>query len=76
MSKYWGNGYATESLTAISKYLLTNRRYHLIEGTCNELNEASKKVLLNSGFKKDGYIKTRRLNKDGTYSGVVYYSLI
>ena len=27
-----------------------------------------------SGFKKDGYIANRRLNKDGTYSGVEYYS--
>lgn len=27
-----------------------------------------------SGFVKDGYIANRRLNKDGTYSGVEYYS--
>ena len=27
-----------------------------------------------AGFKKDGYIAHRRLNKDGTYSGVEYYS--
>ena len=27
-----------------------------------------------AGFKKDGYIANRRLNKDGTYSGVEYYS--
>ena len=26
------------------------------------------------GFKKDGYIANRRLNKDGTYSGVEYFS--
>ena len=30
--------------------------------------------MLKAGFKKDGYIANRRLNKDGTYSGVEYYS--
>ena len=27
-----------------------------------------------AGFKKDGYIANRRLNEDGTFSGVEYYS--
>ena len=27
-----------------------------------------------AGFKKDGYVANCRLNKDGTYSGVEYYS--
>ena len=27
-----------------------------------------------AGFEKDGYIANRRLNKDGTYFGVEYYS--
>lgn len=31
--------------------------------------------MLKAGFKKDGYIANRRLNKDGTYSGVEYYSI-
>lgn len=30
--------------------------------------------MLKAGFKKDGYIKNRRLNKDGSYVGVEYYS--
>ena len=30
--------------------------------------------MLKVGFKKDGYIANKRLNKDGTYSGVEYYS--
>ena len=39
-----------------------------------ELNEQSSKIIKNAGFKKDGYIANRRLNKDGTYSRVEYYS--
>ena len=70
---YWGNGYAQEALTAVSNYLLESG-YYLVECSCNELNTQSIKVMEKAGFKKDGYIANRRLNKDGNYSGVCYYS--
>lgn len=38
------------------------------------MKRQSSKVMLKAGFKKDGYIANRRLNSDGTYSGVEYYS--
>ena len=72
---YWGNGYATEALECVSDYLL-NSGYYLVECTCNELNKQSYRVMEKAGFKKDGYIPNRRLNKDGLYSGVYYYSKI
>lgn len=72
--KYWGNGYATEALKAVSDHLLNNSGYNLVECSCNENNTQSSKVMLKAGFKKDGYIANRRLNKDGTYSGLEYYS--
>lgn len=71
---YWDNGYATEALKVVSNYLLNERNYYLVECSCNELNIQSSKVILKAGFIKDGYIKNRRLNQDGTYSGVLYYS--
>lgn len=71
---YWGKGYASEALEAVSNYLLNDRNYYLVECSCNELNKQSSKVMLKAGFKKDGYIANRRLNKNGTYSGVDYYS--
>ena len=70
---YWGNGYATEALKYVSDYLLESG-YYLVECSCNELNTQSSKVMLKAGFKKDGYIANRRINKDGSYSGVEYYS--
>ena len=70
---YWGNGYAAEALKAVSDYLLDSG-YYLVECSCNELNKQSSRVMEKAGFKKDGYIANRRLNCDGTYSGVVYYS--
>ena len=71
---YWGNGYAPEALNAVSNYLLEERNYYLVECSCNELNTNSSKVMLKAGFKKDGYIANRRINKDGSYSAVEYYS--
>ena len=70
---YWGNGYAAEALNAVSNYLLESG-YYLVECTCNELNKQSSRVMEKAGFKKDCNIPNRRLNKDGTYSGVDYYS--
>jgi len=70
---YWGNGYAAEALKVVSDYLL-NSGYYLVECTCNELNKQSSRVMEKAGFKKDGCIPNRRLNKDGTYSGVEFYS--
>lgn len=71
--KYWGNGYAAEALKVVSEYLLDSG-YYLVECSCNELNKQSSRVMEKAGFKKDGYVANRRLNKDGTYSGVEYYS--
>ncbi len=71
---YWGNGYAAEALEAVSNHLLEESGYYLVECSCNELNKQSSRVMEKAGFKKDGYIANRRLNKDGTYSGVEYYS--
>ena len=70
---YWGKGYASEALKAVSDYLLDSG-YYLVECTCNELNKQSSRVMEKSGFSKDGTIPNRRLNKDGTYSGVDFYS--
>lgn len=71
---YWGNGYASEALKAVSDHLLSESGYYLVECSCNELNTQSYRVMEKAGFEKDGYIGNRRLNSDGTYSGVVYYS--
>ena len=71
--EYWGKGYASEALKIVSDYLLESG-YYLVECSCNELNKQSSRVMEKAGFKKDGYIANRRLNKDGTYSGVEYYS--
>lgn len=71
---YWGNGYTAEALKVVADYLLNDGGYYLVECSCNELNKQSARVMEKAGFKKDGYIANRRLNQDGAYSGVEYYS--
>lgn len=71
---YQGHSYASEALKRVTDYLLNERNYYLVECSCNELNVASSKTMLKAGFKKDGYIANRRLNDDGIYSGVEFYS--
>ena len=72
---YWGNGYAAEALKVVSDYLLDSG-YYLVECSCNELNTQSSRVMEKAGFTRDGYISNRRLNKDGSYSGVVFYGKV
>lgn len=64
---------AGEALKAVSDYLLDSG-YYLVECSCNELNTQSSKTMLKAGFKKDGYISNRRINKDKSYSGIEFYS--
>lgn len=70
---YWGNGYASEALKAVSDYLLDNG-YYLVECVCNELNKQSSRVMEKAGFVLDACLPNRRLNDDGTYSGLEYHS--
>lgn len=71
---YWGNGYAAEALKVVTDHLLNDIGHRLVECSCNEKNTQSSRVMIKAGFVKDGYIANRRQNKDGTYSGVEYYS--
>ena len=70
---YWGNGYTAEALKAVSDYLLESG-YNFVECVCNERNKQSSRVMEKAGFKKDGSVQNRRINKDGTWSGLEYYS--
>ena len=70
---YWGNGYTAEALEAVSNHLL-KENYNFVQCICNERNKQSSRVMEKAGFKKDGCVANRRLNKDGTWSGLEFYS--
>lgn len=76
-SKFWGKGYATESLKAVLYYLINECNFHLVEAKHHASNPASGRVMEKAGMKKDGVLRQRRKNKivDG-YDDIVVYSIM
>lgn len=76
-SKYWGNGYASESLSCVLKFLLNDCDFYLVEAKHHACNPASGRVMEKAGMKKDGVLRERRFNKikDG-FDDLVVYSII
>ena len=60
---YWigvphGNqGYMTDSLAAILEFAFSRIGLHRIEAACLPANEASRRLLLRSGFREEGYAR-------------------
>ncbi len=60
---YWigvphGNqGYMTDSLAAILEFAFSRIGLHRIEAACLTANEASRRLLLRSGFREEGYAR-------------------
>ena len=76
-SKYWGNGYATEALKAVLKYMLNDCEFHLVEARHYETNPASGKVMGKAGMKKEAILRERRKNKNtGNFDNLVVYSIV
>ena len=76
-SKFWGNGYASETLKRVLQFLLLECDFHLVEAKHHASNPASGRVMEKAGMKKDGILRERRVNKiiDG-YDDLVIYSMI
>lgn len=62
--EYAGKGYMKDSLKIICDYCFTDLSINRIEAACLPKNLTSKKVLLNVGFKIEGYAK-KYLNING-----------
>jgi ribosomal-protein-alanine N-acetyltransferase len=76
-AKWWNNGYTTEALIEVIRYLLIDEDMHLIEAKHNIKNIASGKVLLKAGMTKDATLRERRINKvTGERDDLVVYSII
>lgn len=53
-SRYWGQGYAFESMRALLKYAFNSMHARRIVARCNPLNESSWKLLDRVGFRREG----------------------
>ena len=60
----WGNGYASQSITLISRYGFRQLGLEKITAGAYAANRGSQKALLKAGFKKEGRLISQ-FNKDG-----------
>ena len=76
-SKYWGNGYATEALHEVCRYLLEDVGYRLVEAKYVSGNPASGRVMEKAGMKKDGVLRQRQIDKmTGDVYDLISYSIV
>jgi RimJ/RimL family protein N-acetyltransferase len=68
--EYWGNGYATEALNLMTKYIFEELYFHKIFVFFHEKNSAVARILEKCGYEKEG------LAKNSVYNGSEYYDEI
>lgn len=73
--KYWGKGYMSEVMSVLFDFAFDAFNVHSIEANINPVNEASRKVLLKQGFKKEAYFR-EHFFFDGRYIDSEIYSLL
>jgi ribosomal-protein-alanine N-acetyltransferase len=54
---YWGKGIATQAVETVKKYLFETAEVNRIQAEVMPFNERSKRVLLKSGFMKEGTLR-------------------
>jgi RimJ/RimL family protein N-acetyltransferase len=54
---YWGNGFMTEAVRALSDVVLADPRFFRVQATCDVENRASARTLEKSGFVREGRLE-------------------
>ena len=73
--KYWGNGYATEALKGVIKYLFEQCDADVIFAEHLSDNKASGRVMLKSGMTYEGVLRSRIEDSLGKRNDIVSYSI-
>ena len=74
--KYWNNGYATETLKAVIKYLFEDCDADIVYAEFMENNPASGKVMEKVGMKYEGRLRSRVIDKDNIRNDLLSYSIL
>lgn len=74
-SKYWGKGYATETVSTVLKYGFEEIGYNNITAYCAKSNYRSQNVLNRLGFQFEAVLRMRDRTSQG-YEDCLYYSLL
>ncbi len=73
--KYWNKGYATECLEAVMKYLFDECDAYVICAEHLSENPASGRVMIKSGLKYEGTLRSRYVDPDGIRNDLLSYSI-
>lgn len=73
--KYWNNGYATEALKAVIKYLFEECDADVVNAEFMENNPASGRVMEKAGLMYEGKIRSRVIDKNGLRNDLLNYSI-
>ena len=60
---HWGNGYASEALSALIRQCFLVMRVHRVEAMYDVENPASGQVMIRCGMHREGILRKRALNK-------------
>lgn len=71
---HWGQGYATEAVTAATHLGIKNLKLHRLEAAIMPHNKASLKVIKKVGYQKEG-LSRRRLLVDNKWEDMLIYAL-
>lgn len=72
---YWGKGYATEAIDAITAHAFDSLGLHRITAGMYEENIGSYKAFLNAGYTEDGRLKEYWLSDGGWQDEIVLHKL-
>lgn len=73
--KFWGQGYATEALKAVIKFLFEECDTDTIYASYLSNNPASGKVMKKAGMIYEGMLRSRIIDKDNIRNDLGYYSI-
>lgn len=72
---YWGNGYATEALTAVIDYAFEKMEYNRVQAFHRSKNQPSGRVLEKAGMKIEGILR-KFLFHNNNFDDCVLYAVL
>jgi [ribosomal protein S5]-alanine N-acetyltransferase len=69
---YWNKGYATEAVKGLVEFIFLKTKLHKIELGCIRENRASEKVMIKSGFVKEGELLQHSLISGRWHDRLLY----
>ena len=73
--EYWNRGYATQALKAVTDTVFRSLPLNRLEAQHDLRNPASGRVMQKSGYRQEGILRSRIMNK-GEYADVALYAIL